>query len=58
MFKQTSTSDIRAKQRDTGSVVKYPHWGHLMKAMGHDFKTPKQKWFKTVEDRKIVRSWV
>ena len=42
MFKQTSTSDIRVKQRDTRSEVKCPQCKQLMKAMGHDFKTPKQ----------------
>ena len=52
MFKQTSTSDIRVKQRDTRSEVKCPQCKQLMKAMGHDFKTPKQndlKQWKKVE---------
>ncbi len=52
MFKQTSTLDIRAKQPETGSEVKCPQSGQLMKAMGHDFKPPKQndlKQWKKVE---------
>ena len=34
MFKQTLTLDIRAKQPETGSEVKCPQSGQLMKAMG------------------------